>query len=48
MHDDRCEASWNDGVCACAERAERASQPWHTTSPETGSILHRLTARLVS
>jgi len=47
MHDDRCEASWNDGVCACAERAERASLPWHTTTEHT-SVLHRLTARLVS
>lgn len=22
MHDDRCEADWNDGICACSERRE--------------------------
>jgi hypothetical protein len=47
MHDDRCEADWNDGQCACADRRENASLPWHT-EPERGSLIRRITARLAS
>jgi len=48
MHDDRCEAHWNDGQCACAERAENASLPWHTESQPGRTVFHRITARLVT
>ena len=41
MHDERCEADWNDGICACAERAE----PRLTLHrPERPSLIRRLFA----
>lgn len=36
MHDDRCEADWNDGICACAERAEPPLQLHRP--PRTGRL----------
>lgn len=31
-HDDRCEACWNDGICACRERAENAAHGFYRPS----------------
>lgn len=45
MHDERCEAHWNDGVCACSERAYNAAQPWRV--PEDPPLRTRVTARLL-
>ena len=41
-HDGRCEADWNDGICACSERAENASRPWHVNFESKTSILRRI------
>lgn len=42
IHDARCEAHWNHGVCACAERAENATaRPWPPLK-KSPSLLTRL------
>lgn len=43
-HDDRCEADWNDGVCACSERTENRNTPWHVNfdTPKRTTLLRRI------
>ena len=46
MHDDRCEADWNDGTCACVDRADNASHGFFRESPEPTSTIRRIARRL--
>lgn len=46
MHDDRCEAHWNDGICACADRADNASRPWFVERPAPTSLIRKITTFL--
>ena len=42
-HDERCEADWNDGICACHERS---LPPLTLNRPEPCSTLRRIARRL--
>lgn len=48
MHDDRCEAAWNDGICACDERADNAGRPWFVERPAPTSRVRRIARLLTS
>lgn len=47
MHDTRCEASWNDGLCACQDRADNlAHGRFRPADPAPVTFAQRVARRL--